>query len=211
MDLHVRFAVDPGHCQRALDEVGAMLVRQERAFLQRWYGRWPSAALVRGLSVFGMVVSGVGLGLSAMTNLTRWMPIFLVFIVAFEALRRFSEKLLGWMYARSMERAGRRGPLRAVRFVRPALRLAPFDADFSMQGDLLTYSRNKDGRWEKAWHRHLAKFSRHGVAMQGHHVIAIFARSTALFPSVVILSDGSDELPLALRALGLRTVWFETE
>jgi hypothetical protein len=138
------------------------------------------------------------------------MSAFLLFIVAFETLRRFSEKLSNWMHARTLERAGRRGPLRAVRFIRQARRLVPFEADFSLQGDLLTYSRNKDGRWQHAWHRQMTKFCQHGVAMQSPHVIAIFARSCALFPSVVILSDGSDELPLALSALGLRTVQFET-
>ncbi len=47
--------------------------------------------------------------------------------------------------------------------------------------------------------------------MQGHYVIAIFANSTSLFPSIVILSNGSHELPLALSALGFSTVKIETE
>lgn len=198
-----------------------MLTRQECAFLQRWHDRLPSAALVRGLCVFGTVVCAFGFGLSAFevfsagSHATRffilWMSVFLIFIVAFETMRRLSEKLSEWIHVRTLERAGRRGPVRAVRFIRQARRLVPFEADFSLQGDLLTYSRNKDGRWQHAWHRQLTKFCQYGVAMRGHHVIAIFARSTALFPSVVILSNGSDELPLALNALGLRTVQIETE
>lgn len=220
MELHVRFTVDATYCQRALDELGSMLTSQERAFLRRWHHRFPAAALVRGLCIFGIAVCTVGIGLSAFNALgcglhetmtpTLWMLAFLLFLAAFESLRRSSEKLLNWMHVRTLERAGRRGPQRAMRFVRQARHHAPFEAGYSLQGDLLTYSRFKDGHWQHVWHRHLAKHCKHGMAIQGDYVIAIFARDTALFPSIVVLSNGSDELPAALNALGLHTTRLET-
>jgi hypothetical protein len=87
--------------------------------------------------------------------------------------------------------------------VRAARRLVPFELDYDLKGDLLVYSRGKDGAWRLVWHRVLRKFQPHGLAVQSASVTAIFRRPSSLVPSVVILQQSREWPATVLREIGI--------
>jgi hypothetical protein len=87
--------------------------------------------------------------------------------------------------------------------MRVAKRFAPYEADFDLKGDLLTYARGKEGEWQYAWHRKLSKFRARGIAVQSDSVTVVFRRPTSLVPSMVILHDNPQRLRDALQEIGV--------
>lgn len=211
METDTRFTVDAAHCQRAEDELYAMLLRQDEAFAARWQAGAGSASNVvfkiaraAGIlaSLFGMVLT---LGFLVMGS-PEWavrpdpwfLPVFgagLVFFCWVPRIRPSLQASVGTWARRVSERSCRR---RAQRFVRDARRLAPFEAHYDVKGSLLIYSREKDGR-QIVWQRDLRKYRDRGLAIRGASVTAIFRRPGSFLPPMVILQDNSDWLTRVLQ------------
>ena len=208
--MSARFIVDAAHCQRAEDELCAMLQRQEHAFHERWYrGNW-FRRVPRILRVIGIALSLLGLTLCLFLRTgdpnpqsSAWaVTIFCAFALFFIFLPRLTRRVQSW----SLRMADKRARRNAKRLVRIAWRLVPFEANYDLRGDLLVYTRGKDGEWQIGWNRKLSKFRDHGLVIQGRSVTAIFRRHSSLLPSVVILQDTPDWLGHALHGLGMTPI-----
>lgn len=215
MEANTQFTVDAAHCQRAEDELYAMLLRQDVTFAARWQAGSSSVSNV-GLKILragGILVSLLGIGLSLaffILGTPEWAvppdPWFLLFfcagLVFFWWIPRFVPSLQASVKAwarRVSEKSCRR---HAQRFVRDARRFAPFEAHYDFKDSLLTYSREKDGR-HIVWQRNLLKYRDRGLAVRGANVTAIFRRPGSFYPPMVILQDRSDWLTRVLQDAGI--------
>jgi hypothetical protein len=210
METKIRFMVDAAHCNRAADELNAILREQERAFVTRWHSSKLMSAAVKTARAAGMSLSVLGLALcsgllyfdtrSWSTQPSIWfIPTFVAVFPIFLFQPRIERRVREW----SLGRADRRARRNAERAVRAARRLAPFEADYDLKGDLLVYSRGKDGAWRLTWSRMLRKFQPRGVAFQSASVTAIFRRSSSLVPSLVILQQSREWPASVLRGIGI--------
>jgi hypothetical protein len=91
----------------------------------------------------------------------------------------------------------------ADRGLNAARRLAPYEAEYRLEGDLLVLSRAKDGKWLPAWRRALGKYRADGLAIQVEKITAIFRRHSSLTPPILILQDGPDWTARVLQEVGL--------
>jgi hypothetical protein len=199
METKTRFTVDAAHCQRATDELSAILREQQRAFVIRWQsGKLPRGA-VTTVRVVGMLFCVLGLVLTAgllyfdtrawSTQPSIWfIPTFVALLLVLLFQPRIGRYLREWSLGHT-DRGARRNAKRAMRAAR---RLVPFEADYDLKADLLVYSRGKDGAWQLAWSRMLRKFQPRGLAVQSANVTVIFRRPTSLIPSVVILQQSRE-------------------
>jgi hypothetical protein len=210
MEGKTRFIVDAAHCQRAADELNAILRQQERAFVARWHSSKLISAAVKTARTVGMSASVLGLALctallyfdtrSWSTQPSIWfIPIFVAFFLVLLFQPPIGRRIREW----SLGKADRRARRNAERAVRAARRLAPFELDYDLKGDLLVYSRGKDGAWRLVWHRVLRKFQPRGLAVQSASVTAIFRRPSSLVPSVVILQQSREWPATVLREIGI--------
>lgn len=217
MEANIRFTVDASHCQRAEEELYAMLLRQDLAFAARWQAGFSSIGNVgfKILRAAGILVSLLGLALTLtfyVLGTPEWavppapwcLPFFgasLVFFCWMPRLRPALQSSVGAWARRVSENSCRR---HAQRFVRNARRFAPFEAHYDFNGSLLTYSRDKDGR-RIVWQRDLRKYRDRGLAVRGANVTAIFRRPGSFFPPMVILQDSPDWLTPVLQEAGIQS------
>jgi hypothetical protein len=210
METQTRFIVDAAHCQRAADELSAILSEQERAFVTRWYSSKLMNAAVKTARAAGMSLAVFGLTLCAgllyfdtrswSTQPSIWfIPTFVAFFLVLLFQPRIGRRFREW----SLWRADRRARRNAERAVRAARRLAPFEADYDLKGDLLVYSRGKDGAWRLAWSRMLRKFQPRGLAVQSASITVIFRRPLSLMPTVVILQQSREWPASVLGEIGI--------
>jgi hypothetical protein len=210
METKTRFMVDAAYCQRAADELNAILREQERAFVTRWHSSKLTGAVVKTARVAGMLLAVLGLALcvalryfdtrSWSTQPSLWfIPIFVAFIPVFLFQPAIERRVLEW----SLGRADRRARRNAERAVHAARRLAPFAADYDLKGDLLVYSRGKDGAWRLAWSRMLGKFQPRGLAIQSASITVLFRRRSSLIPSLVILQQNPEWPASVLHEIGI--------
>ena len=215
MEANNRFIVDAAHCQRAEDELYAMLLRQDAAFAARFQFKPMGNVLFKVARAAGIVASLLGIALTlaflvlgspswAVPPDPWYLPVFSAGFVFFWFAHRLQPSLQSGIRAwgeRTSERSCRRG---AARCVRDARRLAPFDAHYEVKDSLVVYSREKDGR-RIVWRRDLSKYRTRGLALRGTSVTAIFRRPGSFYPSVVILHDSSDWLTRVLQDTGINS------
>jgi hypothetical protein len=210
METKTRFIVDASHCQRAADELSGILREQERAFAARWHSGKLMSTAVKTARAVGMSLAVLGLALCAgllyfdtrswSTQPSFWfIPTFVALFLALLLQPRLGRHTREW----SLGLADRRARRNAERAVRGARRLAPFEADYDLKGDLLVYSRGKDGAWRLIWSRMLGKFQPRGLAIQSASVTVIFRRPSSLIPSIVILQQSREWPASVLREIGI--------
>ena len=217
MEIRTRFTVDTAHCRRAGDELYAMLRRQGDNFVDRYYAskfvRWVPVIL----AAVGAVLSLLGLAICVYIVATLpccrtqraefWViPVFAALFVVFSVILRLRTRVIAWAHRNAEKRARRY----ADKLIKVAVALAPYEAEFDLRGDLLTYWRGKDGQWQMAWRRHLAKYRNRGVVIRGSSTMAVFKKTTSLFPAIVILTDDGEpfanQFTDAVRQLGVSVI-----
>jgi hypothetical protein len=160
------------------------------------------------LRFLGLTLSGVGAALCIALLILdehRELPegllllIFLALAVVFWYVPRLTVRLRAAI-ARLGERSCRRS---AVRFVRAATALAPYEAEYELDGDKLIYFRCKGEDRILAWQRQLTKFRSLGAAIQANNVTAIFRRPTSFLPAVVVLHVDSEWTRNVLERVGI--------
>jgi hypothetical protein len=210
MESRIRFVVDAAHCQRATDELSAILSQQERAFLSRFDFRVPAKALLQTARVIGILASICGLGLCAVRlyfDSSSWTArsnmLLLLFFVTCSLIFAYQPWLVRRTWEWSFRGADRRARRHAERLVRVASRMAPFEADYEFKSDVLTYARGKDNAWHKGWSRPLKRFQARGLAVQAASVTVIFRKRTSFLPSVVILHEDREWPASVMRDAGI--------
>jgi hypothetical protein len=94
----------------------------------------------------------------------------------------------------------------AKKCVKKARKLTPFQAEYDIKGDLISYYRGQDDVWKLAWSRRLK-----GVAIQGQSATLFFRKWTSIQPTIVILYEGSSPLETILSHLNIefRSIAFQ--
>jgi hypothetical protein len=206
VESRIRLAVDAAYIERATEELFAMLLHQENGFRERWYGSPGFQRLQKVLRGVGLGVTLLGLALCLWYVIEIRRSLFIEFslalFIAFALIFFFVPQLLFKVRAWGARQSELRCRTRARKVFRPALKLAPFEAEYDLKGDLVVYSRCKNGEWNVAWHRKLSKF-RTGVAMQSGRMTAIFRKPRSFLPAVVILHERPDQIGEVLSAAGI--------
>lgn len=130
----------------------------------------------------------------------RWLyaELYLVFFVASSVLfyftPRFHTKYITWL-----KKLGRNSCKRmARRYLSQARKLIPYDAEYIIKGDLISYYRGKDEKWKQLWSRRLK-----GYAVIGTYATILFKKPTSIIPAMLILYDNNDAIETVVKELGM--------
>jgi hypothetical protein len=193
--------VDAALLDRVESECDAILWHQRQRYNQHWYQSRQFTRVTTGLRIFGLVVSGLGIAVSLYYLVCRqFLPqwLFLVFFVLAGIFFLFLPKLQARI-VRRMQKAGRPACRRmARRYVGRARKRAPFEAEYTIRGDLVSCYREKDGLHKQAWSRRIR-----GYVFVGEHVALVFRKPSSLFPRMLILGSDPEALAAALDDLGI--------
>jgi hypothetical protein len=213
METTVRFTVDAAFCDRAGEELFKMLRQQHAAFAERLNARcYVSPVLTRVASIFCIVICTFVLWLAILLlsfDTPEWysqpsvylIPLSATLIVVFVLLLlpRTQPRMKAWS-SRVSERLNRRS---SARMLRTARALAPFEACYHLQGDLLIYTRGKGSEWSLVWHRKLKRYRANGIAKMSGNLTAIFPKAKALSPVALILQVDPEWTRVVLNEAGI--------
>jgi uncharacterized protein YjeT (DUF2065 family) len=193
--------VDANLLDKVESECDAILWQQRQHYNQHWYQSRHFTRVTTALRIFGLAVSGLGIAVTVYYLVFRqFLPqwLFLVFFVVAGIFFFFLPKLQARIVSK-MQKAGRSGCRRmARRYVGRARKRAPFEAEYTFRGDLVSCYREKDGRHKQAWSRRIR-----GHAVLGQHVALVFRKPTSLMPRMLILCANPQALSTALGDLGI--------
>lgn len=207
----LEFPVDTPHCEGAAAELYEILLRQQRAFLDRWYQGSLTQRVVPLLSKLGLLLSLLGLALClyiwfvAPTWCPAWLqvqwfvPLFVAFAVIFLLLMKPPAAFYRW----NLHILQRRCRRHADKLVAQAKAAAPFLARYELMGDTLRYWRGKDDAWRLVWERKLSRYRKRGIAILGANVTAIFRRSRSFYPVIVVLQKDAESARALLQGAGI--------
>jgi len=210
METQARFTVDADHCERAAEELYAILRIQHEGFAERWNASRATRVVIGVARWVGLLGSFFGLSVvSALLyfDTREWavqpsawfIPAFVACFLFFVFTPWIVARLKRWSVGRAAKTARRQ----ANRCMSQARRLAPFEAEFDFRGDLLLYLRGKEGVWQLAWSRLLGPLRARGIAVQGEHITAILRRPGSLAPVVLILQRDRDWTTSILQDVGI--------
>jgi len=182
-----------------------MLYQQRLLYNERWLSALLFIKTHSVLRLLGLVLSMLGVLLSVFylvypSACPKWffaeayLLLFILSGVLFYYLPRIQAGYHAWF-----KKAGKRGCQKlARRLIAGARKQVPFDAKYQITGDLIRYSRGKDGQWQQAWSRK-AK----GFALLGQNVTLLFRKPTSLIPTMIILHHDCDAMESVLKDLDM--------
>ena len=201
-----RIHADESHVGRAIEELHLILLGQHFAYTKRFQRGLLSVegqALCRRI---GMVASGIGVALSIYILFavppgcgTWWLGWLLlgVFGLAGLLFQRLLD-LQAWVESRIRLWVARRFGAHAAKNLEALRSATPIELEYQFE-DGRVWSRQRSGQsMKKRWERPLESF-----AFVGDSVCAIFKKSTAMYPRMLVLHDNGAELSESLRALGI--------
>jgi len=197
--------VDSEQLDRVEQECSELLYQQRLSYNERWYS---SLLFTRGilfLRGLGLSLSLIGIALNVYYlidpgSCPRWLfaEAYLLFFVVMGVFFYVLPRIQARIHAR-FKTAGRRGSQKlARRMVAQARKLLPFDAKVELTGDLISYSRGKDGQWKQIWSR-----KPKGFAVLGRNVALLFRKPTSLIPTMLVLHRDPEAMEPVLKHLGL--------
>ena len=209
-ELQFRLHVDAAHCDRAAQGLRTMAIHQYRSQVRRfeaigWFERM-RAVLVKlspAIAVLLLVLAVVAGSLGAMQRTSRGVLFGLTVLLLLEAIvfvlitLRF-QGTNTWVRTRFETWFGNR----ALAHMRKARQAAPFEAVYDLRGELLAYSRVKDGQWTLRWHRQLGKYRARGVCLRTPGLLVVFPKPGSVVPVVLVLTADDDTVAPAFRAQG---------
>ena len=191
-DITIRSEVDAGFLDAAEREIYDILLTQHLAFSERWYS---NKLLIKGTSflrLFGIAACVFGLALClfvllvtpawcpAWFNIRYYIPAFLILGIIFYFLPSIENAIKKWGRAYAPKNCRKI----AARCVREARKLVPYTAEYTINGDAITYHRVKDGEIKSSWTRKLK-----GVAIHGSCATVFFRKWTSFQPIMIILHE----------------------
>ena len=179
--------------------------QQRQAYNQRWQaGAFiTQARSVLRLLLLGLSLLGVVLSISLLvypSACPRWFYAqwFLLFFILTAIFAYFMPRLDA-RFRQALSRVGEKGCKRmARRFVKKALEQVPFDAEYVIRGDSVTYYRRKDERWNQIWSRRMK-----GFAIQSDKVTLLFNKPTSLIPFMLVMHEDYLVMESVLKELGI--------
>lgn len=209
-ELQFRLHVDAAHCDRAAEGLRAMAIFQYRSQVRRyenvgWFGRTRAVLLKLAPAIAALLVVAaciaVGIGVVERTARVVFFGLAAVLLleaVVFVRISRQPDGARTWLRTRFETFFGNRAAAQ-MRKVRQA---TPFEGVYDLRGDLLAYSRVKDGQWTPRWHRRLGKFRARGVALRTSGMLVVFSKPGSVVPAILVLTTDDGAVAAALREQG---------
>jgi len=197
--------IDSEQLDRVEQECSELLYQQRLSYNERWYSSLLFSRGIVFLRRLGMSLSLIGIALNVYYlvdpgSCPRWLfaEAYLLFFVVMSVFFYVLPRIQARIHAR-FRTAGRRGSQKlARRMVAQARKRLPFDARIEVSGDLISYSRGKDGRWERIWSR-----KPKGFAVVGRNVALLFRKPTSLIPIMLVLHRDPEAMEPVLKQLGI--------
>lgn len=198
-------AIDTGFLDKAEKEAYEFLYKQRRAYNERWYKGMFFRPVMLFLRLAGLVASALGMILSIFyllypSSCPSWyfagpfLAFFTAALILFYYLSAIEEKYINWLRG-----LGSGSCLKmAKRLLRKARRALPFTAKYAIDGDTISYVRDKAGQAELIWKRDLK-----GFVFMGNNIALLFRKKTSFIPTMVILYEDRFCLEEVLTQLGL--------
>ena len=210
MESRIRFVVDAAHCERASAALTQILRSRAEFRAKQRYAAWWNPRLAKWARIFALVTAVFGLAVTLSLRLfdtsdwarppSAWfIPVFSAFIVFMLLQPRLEGPLRDWSFRVASLGIGRT----VARVMREASRLAPFEADYELKGDLMVYCRGKDANWRLGWSRNLGKIRPGGHAVQAESLTVLFRKPTSVLPWAVILQQGREWPAAVMQELGI--------
>lgn len=188
-NLKIKSAIDTDLVDRAEEEACQILLSQRLAFNARYYSRPLLVKTMPVLRVLGLGLSLAGAVLIiAVIAKPGWCPAWvhswlylLFFLLAgllFYYFPAVEQTIKNWVKHRSYKGSKKL----AKKCVKAARKAAPFQAEYEIKGDLISYYRGQDENWSLAWSR-----KARGVAIHGKAVTIFFRKWTSIQPVMVVL------------------------
>lgn len=211
--LKIQNRIDQELVNKAEQELYQILLQQRFAFNDRFNNNKTAKNVIKFLRMFGLSLSilvvVVFMGLytfksdwsSICLNNVFYIMLFMAFALVFYYLPLL-EKRVKKFTKNSSERSCKKI---AARCVKKARKLAPFNAEYDIKGDLITYYRSSgegdDAVWQLAWFRRFK-----GVAIHGDSATAIFKKWTSIQPSIILLHEGFTSFENVFNALNIEHI-----
>lgn len=205
--MKINSSIDSDLVDHAEEEAFQILLKQRLAFNDRWYSRPSVIKAVSLLRVFGLSVSVLGavISIMAVTIKPAWCPAWLhaeVFILFFMLagflfyfLPSVDRSIKSWVNHTSIKSCKKL----AGKCVKAARKAAPFQAEYDIKGDLITYYRGNNDVWKLAWCRRLK-----GVVIHGEATTIFFRKWTSIQPLMVILHEDFSSIEKVLTDLNIQ-------
>lgn len=198
MKLKIKNDIDHSFIDRAEEEAFQILLNQNLSFSARWNSKVRPILRKLGmlLSLFGMmfsifVIASIGPEFRASVCLDSsmaklmWYALFCaVLFFIFYFLPNSKDYRPSWSKKLAIKTCQRS----ARQCVKNAKSAAPFEAEYEVNGDSISYYRWKDNIRELVWTK---KFK--GIAIHGTLVTLFFNKWTSVSPIMVILHQNFDE------------------
>lgn len=202
-------AVDQALLSQAEAQIYQLLLKQRRAFNQRWQHN-------RTMNKVKPWIRYFGLGLSVLGLLLMWVMwfggfgwvfkpsqqvllslVFVLLLILYYYLPRAEQAIYRWTDRVSQKSCRKL----AKKCIRQADKMAPFEAHYEIKGDLISYYRCQEHTadepsWEFAWNRRLQ-----GHAIQAQNATVLFKKATSIAPQIVILQAQAEPLAGLLKQL----------
>ena len=204
-ETSIKLTIDADFLAEVETESFRIVWQQRRTYNQCWQtGAFiTQARSILRLLLLGLSLLGVVLSLSLLvypSACPRWFYAqwFLLFFILTAIFAYFMPRL-DVRFHKALSRVGEKGCKRmARRFVKKALKQIPFEAEYVIRGDSVTYYRRKEERWNQIWSRRIK-----GFAIQSDKVTLLFRKPTSLVPYMLVMHEDRQVMESVLKELGI--------
>ena len=195
--------IDAAFIERAEDQIYQILLTQRLAFNQRWFQHVSMNKVKTALRFFGLFVCLAGVAVMTLSltmdptwRFTQWQVygLLVFFILAawfFIKLPTLDSRAKNWAEKMSQKSCRKL----AKKCVKQAKSLLPFNAQYEIKGDSISYYRNQqittddNQQWHFVWNRKMSRF-----AVQAACATIFFKQSKSIQPKMIVLHEQADEL-----------------
>lgn len=190
--MKITCRIDSDLLDRAEEEAFHILLEQRLAFNDRWYTRPSVIKAMSFLRILGLSISVLGalISIVAVTMTPAWCPAWMqfeIFILIFVLAaflfyylpsidRSIKDRVKNISINSCMKLAGK--------CVKAARNAVPYQAEYEIKGDLISYYRGSNDVWELAWSRRLK-----GVVIHGESITIFFRKWTSIQPVMIVLHE----------------------
>ncbi len=208
------FDIDEEFIRQAEDDIYRILLQQRRQFNQRWQNHKTMNKVKVFLRYLGLLLCVAGALICAgslflgMAWDHRVWPLWSL-LVLFVLLAWFFIKnpVLEQRAKKWTERVSQKSCRKlAKKCVKQADGMVPFQAQYEIKGNLISYYRKQpeadetSEHWQFVWNRKMA-----GFAVHSRHATVFFKKERSIQPTIIVLHHGASEVQRILSSLNINS------
>ncbi|HEY5601713.1 MAG TPA: hypothetical protein VIM41_01240 [Gammaproteobacteria bacterium] len=204
-NISIKSLVDSSLIDKVEQECYQILLQQRLLYNERWYSSMLFTKSTSLLRLIGVLVSSLGVLVCVFylvypSSCPKWFfaELYLLFFIATGWLFYFLPRIEIRIITRLKNAGGKSCKNMARRLIAKAKKLVPYDAEYTIKGDLITYYRGKNNNWQQVWSRRLK-----GFAIVSKHAILLFRKPTSIQPTMLILYENNEIMESVLKELGV--------